>query len=43
VDLTALGLEYEPEAVYFHEGHLYISFFEKKKTTIYKILPEVYE
>lgn len=43
VDLTALGLEYEPEAVYFHDGHLYISFLEKKKTTIYKILPEVYQ
>ena len=41
--LTSLGLEHEPEAVYFHKGDMYITFFQKGKTAIYKISPEVYE
>ena len=43
VDLTSLGLEHEPEAVYFHKGDMYITFFQEGKTAIYKISPEVYE
>lgn len=43
VDLNAMGLEYEPEAVFFHDSDLYISFLEGRVTTIYKILPEVYK
>lgn len=42
ISLVELGMKYEPEAVFFHGDDLYVSFFENKRTTIYKINPEVY-
>jgi hypothetical protein len=42
INLYDLGLNHEPEAVFFHDGELYVSFWEKGKTTIYRIAPSVY-
>lgn len=42
INLYDLGLNHEPEAVFFHDGELFVSFWEEGKTTIYRIAPSVY-
>jgi hypothetical protein len=42
INLNDMGLIHEPEAVFFHKDDLYITFFEKGQTAIYKIAPAVY-
>ena len=42
VNLNDMGLVHEPEAVFFHNDDLYITFFEEGKTAIYRIAPSVY-
>ena len=42
VNLNDMGLVHEPEAVFFHKDELYMTFFENRKTSIYRIAPSVY-